>query len=366
MKVPSVSALLPKISPPARERVSAESLVSVSTDVISELEDLDDDLQPIAEPAAPPVVTRLPQRKPSLRHARSRSQKALDNSLPRPELPVEKRRSAKPRGPTQPSKPSPPLAMEPTDGGGYVSPPASPKRAPRPYLHERSPTKELIARQSKQQLGYFEPEASASWDSEPPAAAGAPEEPPKSPTQQQADDILASVANASPSPTKPKPRHTLSLDERTRLSMAGSARSSRLPDDEEDRLPPLPTNSSLRKSKTAIATVAEPPIREDEENDRDLEYEDIVARTQRSMLGYEAARQRAQLERRRSARRSRREGSQFYKAAEQQFSSVREDDGGEGESRIAEELMGGEQSYEDVFMSRPKIQASPIPREWEE
>ncbi len=37
-----------------------------------------------------------------------------------------------------------------------------------------------------------------------------------SPTTQLADQILASVNNSSPSPTK-KPRHTLSLAERTRL-----------------------------------------------------------------------------------------------------------------------------------------------------
>lgn len=331
-KAASVAALLPKMPAPSRERVSAESLISTSTDVISELEDLDEDLAPPIEPVAPPVVTRLPQRRPS--HRPTRSQKVAGERVARPETTsdpeVEKPRRIRTSKQQRPAEPS----------ENYVSPPASPTRASRPYLHQRSPTKELIARQSIQ-LGHPEPKIEAySADPEP-----APEEAPKSPTQQQADDILTSMSNASPSPAKQaKPRYTLSLDERTRLSMAGPSRS-KLPDDEEDTLP-------LRKSKPAPAPE---PIRE---GDRDLEYEDIVARTRRSMVGFDAARQKAQLERRRSARKSRREGSQFYKAAEQ-FPRVTEEE--HEESALAEELMGEEQSYENVFMSRPRIQASPIP-----
>lgn len=333
-KTASVTAFLPKMPAPSKERVSAESFLSASTDVISELEDLDEDIPPPIEPVAPPVVTRLPQRRPS--HRPTRSQKLAGERLPRPETTSDPE-AEKPRG-IRTSRPPPPVA--PSEN--YVSPPASPTRAPKPYLRERSPTKELIARQSSQ-LGYPEPkiESYSTRDTEP-----AHDEAPKSPTQQQADDILASMSNASPSPAKPaKPRYTLSLDERTRLSMAGPSRS-KLPDDEEDTLP-------LRKPKP-LAPAPE-PMRED---DRDLEYEDIVARTRRSMVGFDAARQKAQLERRRSARKSRREGSQFYKAAEQ-FPRVEEED--HEDSALAEELMGAEQSYENVFMSRPRIQASPIP-----
>lgn len=336
-KTASITSLLPRMPAPSGVRVSAESLVSTSTDVISELEDLDEDLPPPIEPMPPPVVTKLP-RKPSLRrpgHRPSRSQKLASEDFERLDPPAKG--EARPRG-LRTSRP-PSAAAE-----NHASPPPSPTRASRPYLRERSPTKELIARQSIQ-LGYSEPKIDSYSTPEPEPV----DEAPKSPTQQQADDILASISNASPSPAKPKPRHTLSLDERTRLSMAGSR--SKLPDDEEDTLP-------LRKSTLA-------PVPEPIQEDNDPDHEDIVARTRRSMVGFEAARQKAQLERRRSARRSRREGSQFYKAAEQ-FPRVREE---QEESALAEELMGGEQSYEDVFMSRPRILASPIPPpigEWED
>lgn len=330
-KAASVTSLLSKMPAPSKKRVSAESLVSTSTDVISELEDLDEDMPPPIEPVAPPVATKLP-RKLSLRkpgQGPTRSQKLGNENISRPRA-----MTTGETGTSRGIRMSRPPSAAPDN---HASPPVSPTRTTRPYLRERSPTKELIARQSMQ-LGYTEPkiDSYSSHDLE------LPNEPPKSPTQQQADDILASVSNASPSPTKRKPRHVLSLDERTRLSMASSR--SRFPDDEEDDMPPRDSNPPP----------APEPIRED---DRDLEYEDIVARTRRSMVGFEAARQKAQLERRRSARKSRREGSQFYKAAEQ-FHRVREE---HEESALAEELMEGDQSYEDVFMSRPKIQASPIP-----
>jgi hypothetical protein len=78
--------------------------------------------------------------------------------------------------------------------------------------------------------------------------------------------------------------------------------------------------------------------------------EDLATRTRRSMAGFENARQKAQIERRRSQRRSkappRREGSYFPKVEENTV--------------LAEELLG-EEDMEAVFRSRPKIQASPLP-----
>ncbi|PHH87191.1 hypothetical protein CDD83_9198 [Cordyceps sp. RAO-2017] len=93
----------------------------------------------------------------------------------------------------------------------------------------------------------------------------------------------------------------------------------------------------------------------------DDEAEDLVSRTQRSMAGFEKARQKAQLERRRSQRKSRaspRKESSLFPAVDEETAR--------DSTMLAEELMG-EEDMEAVFRSRPKIKASPIPsptREW--
>ena len=163
------------------------------------------------------------------------------------------------------------------------------------------------------------------------------ERPPLSPTQAAADKILESMNNVSPSPSKrSKPRHTLSLAERTRLSMAPRGSSLFLEEEDAD-LDPTVT------STTTPPTTAEPTALVDEEPS------DLVSRTRKSMAGFEKAKQKAQLERRRSQRRSKlppkREGSYF----------PREED-----TVIAEEMMA-EDDMEAVFRSRPKIAASPLP-----
>ncbi|KAH7324748.1 HAUS augmin-like complex subunit 6 N-terminus-domain-containing protein [Stachybotrys elegans] len=170
-----------------------------------------------------------------------------------------------------------------------------------------------------------------------------------SPTQNQADYILESMNQASPSPLRPRPRPALSLAERTRLSMArGSAI---FLQDEEPELPPVVTPdppAPIPEEGGVKLTVGEP--------------EDLISRTRRSMAGFEKAKQKAQLERRRSQRRSklppRREGSYFPKVDE---------DTQEQTLLLTEELIG-EEDMEAVFRSRPKIKASPLQsptREWD-
>ncbi|KXJ88165.1 HAUS augmin-like complex subunit 6 N-terminus-domain-containing protein [Microdochium bolleyi] len=186
--------------------------------------------------------------------------------------------------------------------------------------------------------------------------------PPASPIQAAADEILAYMSNASPSPSK-KTRHTLSLAERTRLSMSrGEAF-----DPDDGRLSP---------AKPDYPIIVEEPV-ETAAEDGDYgttttAHEDLIARTRRSMAGFEAARQKAQLERRRSQRRSkvapRREGSTY-------FPRVDEDGEGAGDTSVIDELLlqadsgGGEVDYEAVFRSRPKIKTSPAAspmRRWAE
>ena len=196
-----------------------------------------------------------------------------------------------------------------------------------------------------------------------------------SPTQAMADQILASMSNASPSPAKP--RHTLSLAERARMSMSRGRSYSQEDDDFDPLLSPTamppptsrpaagddyPRSPSHTHTKSAPANPAGFADAADGDAEGDIDgYEDLVARTRRSMAGYEAARQKAQLERRRSLRRSRmpqplpqRRGSQFPRLDE---------DGADADASIVEELLDagatGDVDMEAVFRSRPKIAASP-------
>ncbi|KAK7213874.1 hypothetical protein V2G26_021052 [Clonostachys chloroleuca] len=165
----------------------------------------------------------------------------------------------------------------------------------------------------------------------------------ESPTQELADQILESMNHVSPSPTKrrPKARHTLSLAERTRLSMAPRGTSLFLQDeeDQEDDEPTVTLNIPLNDHTAEIDPNAEVE-------------DDLISRTRKSMAGFEKARQKAQLERRRSQRKSRAPPP----PRESNFPRLEEEDDGV----LAEELMA-EEDMEAVFRSRPKIQASPLP-----
>ena len=102
-----------------------------------------------------------------------------------------------------------------------------------------------------------------------------------------------------------------------------------------------------------------------------LEYEGdnevgdgLLARTRRSMAGFEAAQLRAQLQRRRSQRKVKQAKAPAEPGAGRRgdgfFPAVDEEEG-DATLVLAEELMSGEQNdYEAVFMSRPKIKTSPV------
>lgn len=173
-----------------------------------------------------------------------------------------------------------------------------------------------------------------------------PHSPPRlSSTKGPEDDVLDPMKGKTPAPVKrTKPRHTLSLAERTRLSM--SRKKSLLFEDEELD-PPTPA-SPVNKSTDIKAS--EPDY-----------SEDLASRTRRSMVGFEKAQQRAQLERRRSLRRSkmpqRKEGGYFP--------TVEED---LNEATLLLEQLAEEADMEAVFRSRPKVgqslQPSPTREEW--
>ena len=86
------------------------------------------------------------------------------------------------------------------------------------------------------------------------------------------------------------------------------------------------------------------------------------------MAGFEAARQKAQLARRRSARKSK-----MITRKESFFPKVEEEELGDGDTSVlAEELMEiGQTDYEAVFRSRPRMRTSPLPspssqRRWDD
>ncbi|KAK3306763.1 HAUS augmin-like complex subunit 6 N-terminus-domain-containing protein [Chaetomium strumarium] len=189
-------------------------------------------------------------------------------------------------------------------------------------------------------------------------------EPPPSPTQELADQILASVSAASPSPVK-KPRRALSLAERTRLSMARrtSHANLRVPADEdgmdeEPEADPLP----LKRSSVTVPIIAEPPEAAQDGTDGGEGYEDLASRTRRSMAGYEAARQKAQLERRRSLRKSKLPPPTTPGTGRSSYFPTVDEEEGNSTLLLAEKLMSGEaqDDYEAVFMSRPKLKSSPV------
>ena len=159
-----------------------------------------------------------------------------------------------------------------------------------------------------------------------------------------ADQILDSMSAASPSPKKQ--RHTLSLAERTRLSMSRASHSqySDLHDD-CDSLADLPR----------LAIRPKPPHRASSSASSEEEkHADLIERTRKSMAGFEAAQKKAQIDRRRSvkdAKKKQRESSYFPRLEEEEVVTTPGID--------KQELMEGDPDYESVFMSRPKIKTSP-------
>lgn len=171
-----------------------------------------------------------------------------------------------------------------------------------------------------------------------------------------ADQILNSVTASSPSPKKP--RHTLSLAERTRLSMSRASHSkySELHDD-VDNISDLPLLSIRTKPTQAV----KPSTNEGE----DEKHADLIERTRKSMAGFEAAQKKAQLERRQSiknAKKKQRESSYFSRVDEEPVTPT------VSAVELINELEE-DPDYDMVFKSRPKIKTSPAvspTRNWEE
>jgi hypothetical protein len=166
-----------------------------------------------------------------------------------------------------------------------------------------------------------------------------------------ADQILNSMSAASPSPKK---RHTLSLAERTRLSMSRNSHSQFSDLHDEFEIAELPRLSIKPRHSLAPKTSTEDP--------ESQKHADLIERTRKSMAGFEAAQKKAQLERRRSMKdekKKQRQSSYFPKVEEEAITP----------DISAIEMMEGDPDYESVFKSRPKIKTSPAvspTRIWED
>ncbi|KAF7900737.1 hypothetical protein BELL_0525g00040 [Botrytis elliptica] len=171
------------------------------------------------------------------------------------------------------------------------------------------------------------------------------------PELSQAEQILNSMSAASPSPQKLK--RSLSLAERTRLTMARSNprySKSNLNDDFDD----LPDMDRLTLNPKSRATPVKSSVTEEEK------HADLIERTRQSMAGFEAAQKKAQLERRQSIKDEKRKQRQshFPKVVQEEEDSL-----SPATPAIDREVLmdGNDVDYASVFMSRPRIAVSPTP-----
>lgn len=365
---------------PLKSSIQSSSSEKPAEETVSELSELEEEL----------AKTSLPLRNKPLESSSQGREEAMDvdtdlrpsQRAPRPRLPqpLKTMHAFRPKSvpteisPTEPSKP-----MLPSESKA-----SSPRRSPvqRSKDVSRSPI-----RSSRLSPSPSPPRSHPRGGS--PDMTQSPEEIPPSPTQQQADQILASMNAASPSPVKqPRPRHTLSLAERTRLSMVRGS-SVDLDDDDEVALGSpsrprrrntpsrSPTKSSTPATPTAIPEGAAGGYG-DATPKAEKEEDDIVARTRKSMANFEATQQRVRLEKERTARREARKKSMSNKSGEiarQAYfppDTVDEEGdfaagGGEGDTTaMLEELIAREAEmgtagvdYDSVFRSRPRVKASP-------
>ena len=192
-----------------------------------------------------------------------------------------------------------------------------------------------------------------------------PPSPPSRTASPLAFEILASVLTTSPSPTKP--RHVLSLAERTRLSMsrASVAKASYQSEDSDDNLPKLVSNPQphkLKRSSKSITGQRNEIVEPTSTDEAKTVQGDLISRTRLSMSNFAAVQKNAQIDRRRSikaAARNKRESRSSYFPKPLEPAVEDEDlmfDGLDRKKLIEGEV---EVDYDVVFKSRPRIKTSP-------
>ncbi|ROW05702.1 hypothetical protein VMCG_05169 [Cytospora schulzeri] len=352
---------------PLKQHTQSASSEKAGDEPVSELSELEEELAKAYVPAPTQLL-------------KSSSQELLDEAMD-PETFV-----ARPQKATRPRLPQPLKTMHafrPKSKPTEISPTSPPR--PKSSSPRRSPVREhaeIPTSPSRSPPRFPEqftsPFPTRSPPRELPPLTRSPEPMPPSPTQLQADQILESMNEASPSPIKQtRPRHTLSLAERTRLSMTRT-----LSTEEENELAmgapaPLRRRTTTSRSSTKWSMLSTPTtipedaaLADNEQADKAAaeQEDDLVTRTRKSMANFEATQQRIRLERQRSQKREARKQSLTNRSGEiarQSYFSdgAGEETGGEGNSTMMlEELLAKEAEgvdYESVFKSRPKIKASP-------
>ncbi|KAL1836999.1 hypothetical protein VTJ49DRAFT_4402 [Mycothermus thermophilus] len=340
-------------------------------EVISELGDLEEGtppLRPTPTRREPIRVSEEPAFEPMLRKAKSfYKDPAVPDEVDEPLTPSRRRRSGTTALPhrSQPTRQrlSHDFSAPTTSGDNYTS---------------TSPPQSKPKSGSKSRPGRQRPPSPPDEDDIQPS--------PPSPTEQQlADKILASVNAASPSPAR-KVRHRLSLAERTILSIARrTSQASLRAEAEEDGFDfggedevgyvvqdGTPSNrkdrgrDNTRKPRNSFVRddygedIGYNNNNNNNDDDERPTYEDLTSRTRRSMAGTEEARRKAQVERRRSMRKT--SNQLDIRGSFPRVDEEREEKGGDTTLLLAEELIrkGHDQDYEAVFMSRPKIKMSPV------
>lgn len=355
---------------PLRNHTQRSSREKAIEEPVSELSELEEEL---AKAYVPPPSRPIQQSSNQLRDAATDSEASLSEPQKptRPRLPqaLESMHASRPRA--QSNEVSFMESPKPTSPQPRVS---SPRHSPI-REHDDLPSSPEHSPDYYRPRGPQQPTSIGSSARDPPRLTESPEPMPPSPTQQQADQILASMNAASPSPMKQaRPRHTLSLAERTRLSMVRT-----LSMEEEDELnagTPSPlrrrTTSSRSPTKKSKPMSSTPPAISEDAALADNEDEDgLVARTRKSMANFEATQQRIRLERQLSQKREAKRQSLTNRSGEiarQSYFRDGVDEEAEGEgnsSMMLEELiakeaaMGQKVDYDSIFKSRPKIKASP-------
>ncbi|KAF7921460.1 uncharacterized protein EAE97_011249 [Botrytis byssoidea] len=251
-------------------------------------------------------------------------------------------------------KPFEATTVKPAIKDDYISAtPSAMKSSRRPVSFDKDPEREVERTSSETPVSITRRHTMISQSTLSPSKSIQASENPLGPVPElsQAEQILNSMSAASPSPQKLK--RSLSLAERTRLTMARSNprySKSNLNDDFDD----LPDMDRLTLNPKSRATPVKSSVTEEEK------HADLIERTRQSMAGFEAAQKKAQLERRQSIKDEKRKQRQshFPRVVQEEEDSL-----SPATPAIDREVLmdGNDVDYASVFMSRPRIAVSPTP-----
>jgi hypothetical protein len=274
--------------------------------------------------------------------------------------------------PSSRTSPLGPVEEEPKAVPPEPSPESSPEPEPLSEIEEIDDVPEVVSHSPSPSTTYPIPTSFAM----PPPPLPLPKTrssthttmPPSSPPSPDiATQILNSMAAASPSPVKP--RHVLSLAERTRMSMSRVSMSrnslAHLEDfDDLPDLPQLPSYPKIRLSRVPdLHSNGEASVEDAEAAAaaaKAQRHEDLIARTRLSLSNSASVAKSAQIERRRSVKLAAKKKRESYMPKPQMLEPTLEGDDGEVIDRLALiEAEPQDVDYEAVFKSRPKIKTSP-------